>query len=144
VWCNRLGELVHQYLLGIQFFLFQVVLVYCETGDSFSCYCSWLSIQISSFIIQNIYFSISFFNCTPLFCGFMLKFWYFISAIIFVWTVIFPSWSVIVYCCLLIVSIKVLIELSTHDGCLLQSFVKITLCIYNSNMCSTCLKRVQH
>ena len=49
VWCNRLGEWVHQYLLGIQFFLFhQVVLVYCETGDSFSCYCSWLSIQISS------------------------------------------------------------------------------------------------
>ena len=96
------------------------------------------------FIIQNIYFSISFFNCTPLFCGFMLKFWYFISAIIFVWTVIFPSWSAIVYCCLLIVSIKVLIELSTHDGCLFQSFVKITLYIYNSNMCSTCLKRVQH
>ena len=83
-------------------------------------YCSWLSIRISnpdtllyrSFI--SAYCSLIVRSCSVVLCS-SFDILSLCSPSLFVWTVLFPSLSAIVCCCLLTVSIRGLIWLSTHD-----------------------------
>jgi hypothetical protein len=71
--CYRLGEWVYQYLP-----FHQLVPVYYEAWDSFS----WNTVLDSPFKVLTFYYTEHLFQhivlrCPPLFCGIMLKFWYF-------------------------------------------------------------------
>ena len=88
-------------------------------------YCSWLSIRISSHDILlyrafiSSYCSLNVHPCSVVLCS-SFDILSLCSASLFVWTLMFPSWSAIVCCCLLLVSIRDLIWLSTHDWMLVS------------------------
>jgi hypothetical protein len=124
--CYRLGEWAYQYLLCVQFFPFhQLVPVYYEAWGSFSCNTvldSPFKFQVLTFYYTEHLFQHIVLSCPPLFCGMMLRFFIFqhFVRLIYCLNNIFPSWSEIVCCCLLIVSIRGLTRLSTHV-CMLAS-----------------------